>query len=55
MFSVSGSMLEIDFMIRRCVLKDSERESENLSLLVGLSVSNSQKSDSSNGVSFIGI
>ena len=35
------------------VLKDSERESENLSSLVRLSVSYSQKSDSSNVVSFI--
>ena len=36
------------------VLKDSDMESENLSLLIGLSVSDDQKTDSSKVVSFIG-
>ena len=36
------------------VLKDSDTESENLSLLIRLSVSDSQKTDSSKVVSFIG-
>ena len=37
------------------VLKDSDTESENVSLLIGLSISDSQKTDSSKHVSFIGI
>ena len=37
------------------VLKDSDTESENLSSLIRLSVSGSQKTDSSKYVSFIGI
>ena len=36
-------------------LKDSDTESENLNLLIRLSVSDGQKTDSSNDVSFIGI
>ena len=62
MFSVSGSMLEIYVMLPQkqvtnvsLVLKDSDRESENLSSLIQLSVSDSQKTDSSKDVSFIGI
>ena len=37
------------------VLKDSDTESENLSSLIRLSVSDGQKTDSSEDVSFIGI
>ena len=37
------------------VLKDSDTGSENLSSLIRLSVSDSQKIDSSKAVSFIGI
>ena len=37
------------------VLKDSDTESENLSPLIRLSVSDGQKTDRSNDVSFIGI
>ena len=37
------------------VLKDSDMDSENLSSLIRLSVSNGQKTDSSNVVSVIGI
>ena len=37
------------------VLKDSDVESENLSLLIRFSVSDGQKTDSSKVVSFIGI
>ena len=37
------------------LLKDSDMDSENLSLLIRLSVSDGQKTDSSKGVSFIGI
>ena len=37
------------------ILKDSDTESENLSSLIWLSVSDGQKTDSSNVVSFIGI
>ena len=63
MFSVSGSMLENYFKYYphktgndvSLVLKDSDTESENLSLLIGLSVSDSQKTDSSRVVTFIGI
>ena len=36
------------------VLKDSDTESENLSSLIRLSVSDSQKTDSSKDASFIG-
>ena len=62
--SVSGSMLEnllyatsphkqvTDVSL---VLKDSDTDSENLSSLILLSVSDSQKADTSNVVSFIGI
>ena len=64
MFSVSGSMLEIYFTSTSpqkqvtdisLVLKNSDMESENLSSLIGLSVSDSQKTDSSKHVPFIGI
>ena len=64
MFSVSGSMLEIYFTQLSpqkhvtdvsLVLKDSDTDSENLSSLIRLSVSDGQKTDSSNVVSFIGI
>ena len=37
------------------VLKDSDTESENLSSLIRLSVSDNQKTDSSRDVSLIGI
>ena len=37
------------------VLKDSDMDSENLSLLIQLSVSDGQKTDSSKVISFIGI
>ena len=37
------------------VLKDSDTDSENLSSLIWLSVSDGQKTDSSNILSFIGI
>ena len=37
------------------ILKDSDRESENLSSLIWLSVTDSQITDSSKDVSFIGI
>ena len=64
MFSVSGSMLEIYFMLTSpqkqvtnvsLVLKESDTESENLSSLFQLSVSDSQKANSSKAVSFIGM
>ena len=63
MFSVSGSMLEISLSnvaakTGNCVslvLKDSDTDSENLSLLIQLSVSDGQKTASSNVVLFIGI
>ena len=64
MFSVSGSILENLLYVTSpqkqetdvsLVLKDSDMESENLSLLIRLSVSDSQKTDSSKDVSFIGI
>ena len=63
MFSVSGSMFEIylrNFAAKKhvndvsLVLKDSDMESENLSSLIRFSVSDGQKTDSSNVVSFIG-
>ena len=62
MFSVSGFMLEIllyatslQIQITNVsfFLKDSKTDSENLSLLIRLSVSLGQKTDSSNVVSFI--
>ena len=61
--SISGSMLEnllyvtspqkqeTDFSL---ILNDSDTELENLSLLIWLSVSDSQTTDSSKDVSFIG-
>ena len=64
MFSVSGPMLENLLYITSpqkqetdvsLVLKDSDTESENLSSLIRLSVSDSQKTDSSKDVSFIGL
>ena len=63
MFSVSGSMLAICFTLRRhkqvtdvsLVLKDSDMDSENLSLSIQLSISDGQKTDSSKVVSVIGI
>ena len=58
MFSISGSMLQIYFTQRRrktsFVFKDSDMESENLSSMIGLSVSDSQKTDNSKDVPFIG-
>ena len=64
MFSVSGSMRENLLYIMSpqkketdvsLILKDSDTESENLSSLIWLSVSDSQKTDSSKDASFIGI
>ena len=64
MFSVSGSMLENLLKVVSpqkqetdvsFVLKDSDTKSENLSSLIWFSVSDSQKTDSSKDVSFIGI
>ena len=63
MFSVSGSMLAIFYVTLSqkqvtnfsLVLKDNETESENLSSSIRLSVSDGQKTDSLNVVSFIGI
>ena len=64
MFSVSGSMLENVLYVTSpqkqetgvsLVLKDIDMESENLSSLIRFSVSDSQKTDSSKDVSFIGI
>ena len=64
MFSVSGSMLEIYFyltLLQKQVanislfLNDSDPESENLSSLMRLAVSDGQKTDSSKIVSFTGI
>ena len=64
MFSVSGSMLEILLYVTSpqkqvtdvsLVLKDSDTDSENLSSLIRLSVSDGQKTESLNVVSFIGI
>ena len=63
MFSVSGSMPEHSLYVTSpqkqvtdvsLVLKDSDTDSENLSSLIRLSVSDGQKTDSSN-VSLIGI
>ena len=62
--SVSGSMLENLLYVTSpqkqetdvsLVSKDSDTESENLSSLIRFSVSDSQKTDSSKDVSFIGI
>ena len=62
--SISGFMLEnLPYVMSRqkqetnfsLVLKNSVTESENLSALIRLSVSDSQKTDSSKDVSFIGI
>ena len=57
MFSISGSVTSPQKQITgvSLVLKDSDTESENLSLLIRLSVSDGQKTDSSNAVSYIGI
>ena len=64
MFSVSGSMLENILYLTSpqkqetdvsLFLNDSDTESENLSSLILFSVSDSQKTDSSEDVSFIGI
>ena len=64
MFSVSGSMLENLLHVMSpqkqetnvsLVLTDSDTESEKLSSLIWLSVSDSQKTDSSKDVSFVGI
>ena len=64
MFSVSGFMLEIFLTLTspqkqvtdvNLVLKDSDMESEKPSSFIWLSVSDSQKTDSSKHVSFIGI
>ena len=57
-FPVSGSMLEFYFHkvdAFGLVLKDSDTESENLSSLIRLSVSDDQRTYSSKDVSFIGI
>ena len=64
MFSVSGSMLcnllYVTSLRKQVtdvslVLKDSDMDSENLSSLIRLSVSDSQKTDSSKFASVIGI
>ena len=64
MFAVSGSMLENLLYVTSpqkqesdlsLLLKDSDTKSENLSLLIRFSVSDSQKTDSLKDVSFIGI
>ena len=64
MFSVSGSMLESllyvtspkkQVTVVNLVLMGSDMESENLSSLIRLSVSDIQKTDSSKVVSFIGL
>ena len=62
MFSGSGSVLEIYVTSPQkqvadisLVLKYSDIDSENLSWLIWLSVSDGQKTDSSKVVSFIGI
>ena len=53
MFSVSDPMLELKKSLQKqltdvgLVFKDSDTESDNLSLLIWLSVSNGQKTDSS--------
>ena len=53
MFSISGSML-YNVAAGSVILKDSDMDSENLSLLIRLSVSDGRKTDSSKMVSFIG-
>ena len=64
LFSVSGFMLENFLHVTSpqkqetdvsLVLKDSDTEPENLSSVIRLSVSDSQKTDSSKHVPFIGI
>ena len=59
MFSVSGLLyvtsLQKQVTEASLVLKDIDMDSENLSLLIRLSVADGQKTDSSNVVSFIGI
>ena len=56
---ISGSMLENFLFTLRYVTaktgKDSDTESENLSSLIRFFVSDSQKTDNSKDVSFIGI
>ena len=56
---ISGSMLENFLFTLRYVTaktgKDSDTESENLRLLIRFFVSDSQKTDNSKDVSFIGI
>ena len=52
LYVTSPQNQETDFSL---VLKDSDTESENLSLLIRLSVSDSQKTDSFEDVSLIGI
>ena len=51
-FTLSPQKQETDVSL---VLKDSDKESENLSSLTWFSVSDSQKIDNSKDVSFIGI
>ena len=51
LYATSPQKQETDFSL---VLKDSDTESENLSSFSRLSVSDSQKTDSSNVASFIG-
>ena len=53
MFSVSGSML-CNVAAGSVLLKDSDMDSENRSLLIRLSVSDGRKTDISKIVSFIG-
>ena len=60
MFSVSWNLLYARSPQKQVadvslVLKDSDTDSENLSSSIRLSVSDSQKTDSSNVVSFISI
>ena len=52
LYVTSPQKQETDFSL---VLKDSDTESENLSSLIRLYVSDSQKTDSSEDVSLIGI
>ena len=52
LYKASPQKQETDISL---VLKDSDKESENLSLLIRFSVSDSQKTGSSKDVSFIGI
>ena len=60
MFSVSGNLLYVPSPQKQVtdvslVLKDSDMDSENLSSLILISVSDGQKTDSSKVVSVIGI